>query len=478
MCFFIGQATSFMKLSFLHLLPFIIFFTALTFMVSDHIFFWDTVQLGAKHGLHFYDTNFSKILLPDMIDSGHVPVFGMYLALMWMIFGKSLFVSHFAMLPFLVGIVVQSYFLVKRYVPQHFLLLALSIFLLDPTLLGQSTLISPDIPLVFFFLLSLNSILNNQRILLTFGITGLFLISMRGGMISFALLMLDLFFNFRKSTHRQLWTLVKMSWSYLPGFLLFCAYNYLHYTEKNWIGYHTNSPWAPSFQHVDIYGFLKNVVVLAWRMFDFGRVFLWIIGIWLASKYFPKFRKDDNIKELLIIFWVLITCSSISFLSYVGLNAHRYILPVYLSFSLLIIYMIFNSELAKKTWVVTFLCIGLLSGHLWVYPAHISQGWDGSLAHVHYFELREKIMFDIKSLNINIPEIACVYPNNSEQKYMDLSENTAKHTPFDHEKSKYVLYSNVYNDFTDEDLKVIEDQYKVIRHHQKMGVFMILYVRK
>ena len=273
-CFFIGQATSFMKLSFLHLLPFFIFFTVLTFMVSDHIFFWDTVQLGAKHGLHFYDTRFSQILLPDTIDSGHVPVFGMYLALMWMIFGKSLFVSHFAMLPFLVGIVVQSYFLVKRYVQHHFLILALSIFLLDPTLLGQSALVSPDIPLVFFFLLSLNSILNNRRMLLALGISGLFLISMRGGMMSFALLMLDLFFNFRKSPHKQLWTLVKMSWSYLPGFLLFCVYNYLHYTEKDWIGYHTDSPWAPSFQHVDIYGFLKNLVVLAWRLLDFGRVFL------------------------------------------------------------------------------------------------------------------------------------------------------------------------------------------------------------
>ena len=87
-------------------------------------------------------------------------------------------------------------------------------------------------------------------------------------------------------------------------------------------------------------------------------------------------------------------------------------------------------------------------------------------------------MFDIKSLNINIPEIACIFPNNSEQRYMDLSENTAKHSPFDHENSKYVLYSNIYNDFTDEDLKVIEDNYKILKHHQKMGVFMTLYVRK
>ena len=65
-----------MKLSYFIILFFLILFTILTYLVSDHIFFWDTVQLGAKHGLHFYDTNFSEILLPDVIDSGHVPVFG------------------------------------------------------------------------------------------------------------------------------------------------------------------------------------------------------------------------------------------------------------------------------------------------------------------------------------------------------------------------------------------------------------------
>lgn len=465
------------KTKYLPTLPFLLFFTILTYLVSDHIFFWDTVQLGAKHGLHFYDTRFTEILLPDTIDSGHIPIFGMYLALVWMIFGKSLVVSHFAMLPFLIGIVIQSFFLLQRYVPKKSLFWAMLIFLLEPTLLGQSALISPDIPLVFFFLLALNSILKNQRMLLTIGIIGLFLISMRGGILCFALLILDLYFNFGKSNSRYFWTLIKMSWSYLPGFLLFCTYNYIHYIEKGWIGYHENSTWSPSFQHVEIYGFIKNIVVLGWRIMDFGRVFLWILGIWLAFKYFPTFRKDKKIKELLMIFGVLITCSSISFLTYSGLTAHRYIMPIYLSFSLLVIYMIFNSKIIKKQWIAFLLCVGLLSGHLWIYPSHISQGWDASLAHLHYYDLRENILSDMKSHNININEVACVFPNHSEQRFMDLSNFTTKHSPFDHTKSKYVLFSNVYNDYTEDDKKVLDRQYKILSHHQKMGVFMTLYVR-
>ncbi len=140
--------------------------------------------------------------------------------------------------------------------------------------------------------------------------------------------------------------------------------------------------------------------------------------------------------------------------------------------------MIFSSEIIQKRWITSLLCIGLLSGHLWVYPSHISQGWDASLAHLHYYDLREKMLADMDSLHIPIPEVACVYPNNSEQRYMNLSNDTTKHSAFDHTLSKYVLYSNVYNDYTDEDVKVLTEEFKIISHHQKMGVFMTLYERK
>ena len=117
-----------------------------------NIFFWDTIQLGAKHATFFYNTSFTEAFLPDEFDSGHIPAFGMYLAFCWKLFGKSLMVSHLGMLPFLLGIVYQSFLLVKKFVPSKYIWLALLIFLADATLLSQSILVSPDIPLVFFFL--------------------------------------------------------------------------------------------------------------------------------------------------------------------------------------------------------------------------------------------------------------------------------------------------------------------------------------
>lgn len=185
------------KQDYIKLLPFVGFYFILTWLVSGNVFFWDTVQLGSKHGLFFYETNFSSILLPDDIDSGHIPTFGMYLAAMWNVFGKTLLVSHFAMLPFLIGIVFQTFILLRRFISEKYIYLALILFLADSTLLSQSVLMSPDVILVFFFLLSLNSVLNNKKTYLSLAVFGLFLISMRGMMVAFAMLILDVIINIR-----------------------------------------------------------------------------------------------------------------------------------------------------------------------------------------------------------------------------------------------------------------------------------------
>jgi hypothetical protein len=70
-------------------------------------FFWDTIQLASQHGNYYYSNNFSNLLLPIELDSGHIPTFGMYIALIWKVFGRTVEASHLAMLPFAIGIVWQ-----------------------------------------------------------------------------------------------------------------------------------------------------------------------------------------------------------------------------------------------------------------------------------------------------------------------------------------------------------------------------------
>ncbi|HLU84511.1 MAG TPA: hypothetical protein VKZ45_03495, partial [Vicingaceae bacterium] len=168
------------------LLPFFLFFILLTIYVSNHFFYWDTIKLVAAPAHFFYGNNFSTLITPEDIDAGHFPLLAMYIAKVWQLFGKSLVVAHFAMLPFLLGIVYQVYVLAKYFLgATTWMIWAMVLVLADPTFLSQATMVSPDIVLVFCFFMAVNAILNNKKTWLFIAVLILFLISMRGLIAAF-----------------------------------------------------------------------------------------------------------------------------------------------------------------------------------------------------------------------------------------------------------------------------------------------------
>src|ERR1700744_3344019 len=98
----------------LFFIPYLILFG----ITSHNALFWDTVQFGGDHPNWYYSTHFKYLLLPDFCDSGHLPSFGMYIAFVWEIFGRGLFQSHAAMLPFIAMIIWQAIRLEKVLLPQ------------------------------------------------------------------------------------------------------------------------------------------------------------------------------------------------------------------------------------------------------------------------------------------------------------------------------------------------------------------------
>jgi hypothetical protein len=463
----------------INLIPFFILAIIATWLVSDNIFFWDTVQLGAKHASFYYENNFSQLLMPDSFDSGHVPAFGIYLAVCWKLFGKSLLVSHLAMLPFLLGIIWQSYQLLKKFISPKYLYFALVLFLLDPTLLGQAVLVSPDIALVFFFLLALNSMLSQKKIIISIAITGLALISMRGMMVAFAILILDLIFTLKIENLKSIFLqLTKKAIIYSPALIIFLSYNIYHFNEKGWIGYHEDSPWAECFQLMGFKGIVYNIGILGWRILDFGRVFLWIIFFTIGMLFYKRIKKDTKIKTLLLIFIIILGSLSISFVLYKNLSGHRYILPAILSFSLLTSYLVFEiiSSERMKYLIFSLLVIGLITGNMWIYPREIAQGWDASLAHLPYYELRKKMLSYMDEQKIKIEEVASFFPNNIEVKYLELTDDESSHTLFN-SASKYVLYSNIFNDVTDEEWRKLENEFFILKEYKKSGIYIRLFTK-
>lgn len=462
------------------LMPFFLLAILSTWLVSGNIFFWDTVQLGAKHATFFYDNNFSVWMLPDDADSGHIPAFGIYLALCWSIFGKSLAVSHFAMLPFILGIIWQSYLLIQKFISPEFRLPALVVFLADPTLLAQSTLVSPDIPLIFLFLTGLNALLSGKKYLAMTAVFGLALVSMRGMMAAFALLLIDLVYSLTFTDLKQLLVqLIKKALIYSPALLVFVAYNLYHYRVKGWIGYHEDSPWAECFQRVGIGGVFYNTGILAWRMLDFGRVFLWGASLLIIWAYCKKSFANRIARQLLVIFILTLASLSVSFLLYKNLSGHRYLLPAILMFSMFTIYLVTEILTGNKIKYIllTILTLGLLSGNLWIYPRHIAQGWDASLAHLPYYGLREKIMQHLAGQEIEVSDVASVFPNNMEFRYLDLSDNRQQHPNLDINTSQYILYSNVFNDVSDEELVILDRDFLILKEVKKAGIYFRIYHR-
>ena len=104
----------------------------------NQFFFWDTIQLASKHAHWFYEQNFNSFFLPQEMDSGHFPFFGMLLAFCWKIFGVKLWVGHALMIIINLATIFQVNYLGKQILGKEFSYLLVLLFFLNPAILGQA----------------------------------------------------------------------------------------------------------------------------------------------------------------------------------------------------------------------------------------------------------------------------------------------------------------------------------------------------
>jgi hypothetical protein len=474
-------------------------------------FFWDSIQLGSKHAHFFYQNGLKWAILPPDIDSGHPPIFGFYLAICWSLFGKSLVVSHWAMLPFLMGIPYFTFKIAQIKVGTEWAFWLLPLVLLDPVLLGQMVMVSPDVALLCFFLMAFNSILHLNEILffqkigfrgaskrqeilfsekigflggLMFGILGLCLISMRGMMVAAALgafVCLEMLLSKEKTT---IWDKIKKLLPFGPGYFAGLFFLIWHKHQVGWIGFHPQSSWAPAFESVDFQGFKKNLLVLGWRFLDFGRV-----GVCFIFPYLMRFKnKSDNSgvfgnsmgigRRLLIISCIFLLPSA---LLYHNLSSHRYFLVLFWMLHFLLVQWVSQLDFSdlKKKLSLSFIIVFLALGNLWIYPIGISMDWDATLAHVPYHQAREEMLDFISFENINNIDIGTSFPNYNLTAMIELKEDgKGLFSEKDFTKNKYILWSNAFNDFSKEEYELLKNEWETIKIIENRGILMRLFKRK
>ena len=453
-------------------------FAAIVFGFSyDFGMFWDNVLFASKMGNQIYENGLFNWTMPNEFDPGHPPFLGFLLAIFWTIFGHSLWVSHFLMFPFIVGIIFQLQKLLQVYVKNTKIrYFGLLLILADPTLLASFVLVNPETIIIFFFLLAVNGILYHQKKWKFLGLLFLSIITFRSMMLFagiFLFQMLQSLIIHRKSFRQTLH--LKILSTYLLASLPGVIFVIWRLTTKGWLQTHANSPWSSYWQLPSFTEFLKNIAVLIHRYIDFGRVFLLLFLVISLYYYRKRITHHPQYPQLLLLSFSSVFFVIIAVLFSTNAFSHRYFIVSYISFTLLTFLIIYQFIQYKKT-VYTLLFLGLLTGNLWVYPEKIAQGWDATLAHVPYHSLRVDAINFLDQKKISIQEVGTFFPNYNPIDEIELNGDQRSFSAFNKENN-VVLYANVYN-LDDETYENLHKNYKEIQQFKKWNIYVSIFKKK
>jgi hypothetical protein len=107
----------------------------------------------------------------------------------------------------------------------------------------------------------------------------------------------------------------------------------------------------------------------------------------------------------------------------------------------------------------------------------VAVGWDATLAHVPYHRLKENMLQFMRKAGIKAAQTGSDFPNDAAIGYADLSGRTNVFPPKDLNSQPYILYSNVFNGFSDEEINTLRTTWKVLKTECSGRVEMTLYAR-
>ncbi len=448
-----------------------------TLVFSKNFFFWDTITEVSIPANFYYDTDFQQSFFNNATTTGHQTVIPFYLALVWKLFGRTLFVSHLALFPFVFGIFFLIYRLIRRSgLANPMLSLLFLLVILDPTLLSQGSLITFDVPQIFFFLLCIVSYSERKNLLFSVAFTGLCLTNLRGIFCGLGIIIYYLIDNY--IMNRKIG--VKIFLLFSPGIASVVIFLVLYLSSKNWslVNYALSLLGEPSGL-ISFGKILTRIGIFGWRLIDYGRIGVFSVFGFLIYKVFrSKSLYDDFFKRTFLITisqLVVFFPVTVIFNKFIG---HRYLLPIIVPGAICSGYWILKYSGFPKILFTVIGCL-LVSGYFWIYPDKIAQGWDATPAHWPYYEVRTKMLTYFKKESIPVTDVGSYFPNQFSFKDTDLSQDNSSFKAADLRSDKYVLYSNVFN-VPDEKLEVLKNPeiWTTMHKIKNRGIYMILLKRK
>jgi len=459
------------------LLLFSIFLLVEFLLFNDLPFFWDAIS-KANRADWVLTHQFSSLIVPTEINSGHPPLWITSIAIFWAIFGKTIWSARLLLLLVNLGVFYQIFLLAKKSFKENISIYFVLLILIEPTLIAQTTSLNNDMLLLFFVLLGINSLFDNKQWLYTIAISGMLLTNLRGIYTSLALIIIHIWLV---KSHLLDYN-KKMLKAYFIGFGGFVAFLFYQYTELGWYLVTKNKNYSSHREVAGIMLFAKNSAAFLKNLLEYGRLVIWIpLGILVLNFLRKKiFLKENQSFRLLISLFVFSTIFFIGFVPFSNPMGPRYFLICYVLATILFINLLFVLEVSfvKKRILLIGACLAFLTGHFWIYPSTISQGWDSSLAYLNYYKQEELMLQYLKEEKISFSKIGTNIPLNAKENATlnPFEKVTPKFISLDVENNEFVLFSNIENQTDDDIINQLKISWTEVKTYSQLGVFITLYM--
>ena len=424
----------------------LVLFLVLKFFTLDNCFFWDNVAGYSMPASYLLEHGLFSFVYPVNYVS-EPPLAHMYLAVLWTLLGKNLLVAHLSVTLFSVGVIWQVWRLCEKlntkYTPYIFLLAVL-----EPTLSTQLILISPDVILCFFALLSINLLLENKRGWLAVSACCLGLVSIRGFVVCAGLGLgyLVIAKVIEKKSFKEAFVYVFPS--FIPVLLALGAWFLYRKLETGYFLYQPGFEYQEHRELASLSHIIKNIASLAIRMLDSGRIIVWLFLlvaiIKMGIKNFIAFVVHSRLS--IIYLSVLFTMSLVT-IPVTNPFGDRYFIVLYILLALITAQLLSKVYEARKIRIVFVgMLLVLVSGNFWVYSEKMSKAWDSVLCHLPCYSLRQEMITYLEDQHIDVNDVSASFPLNAPFADLDINEDKRQFTPVDWDKSRYIIYSNLYKE--------------------------------
>ena len=453
----------------------LVLFLVLKFFTLDNCFFWDNVAGYSMPASYLLEHGLFSFVYPVNYVS-EPPLAHMYLAVLWTLLGKNLLVAHLSVTLFSVGVIWQVWRLCEKlntkYIPYIFLLAVL-----EPTLSTQLILISPDVILCFFALLSINLLLENKRGWLAVSACCLGLVSIRGFVVCAGLGLgyLVIAKVIEKKSFKEAFVYVFPS--FIPVLLALGAWFLYRKLETGYFLYQPGFEYQEHRELASLSHIIKNIASLAIRMLDSGRIIVWLFLlvaiIKMGIKNFIAFVVHSRLS--IIYLSVLFTLFLVT-IPVTNPFGDRYFIVLYILLALITAQLLSKVYEARKIRIVFVgMLLVLVSGNFWVYSEKMSKAWDSVLCHLPYYSLRQEMITYLEDQHIDVNDVSASFPLSAPFADLDINEDKRQFTTVDWDKNRYIIYTNLYN-WDDESIHTIHSKWKLQKELKSGLIFLRLYV--